>query len=219
MNSLTRTRPGHAPARTRAAAHPPRSNVTRVLHLVLLVAVIHQLVGSEFMAFPFPGDPPSWWFSLHEYIGIASVAILGAFWLWTLVRRGETRIARLIPWLSPMRTADVLADAAHHIESLLHRKLPDDDDGALASAIHGLGLLAVTFMAITGTVFYYTHGTPLAHDAMWLHRTAANLIWVYLAAHASLAILHHLLGSNILSRMFWTKTRRRPYRPAPRKYW
>ena len=73
--------------------------------------------------------------------------------------------------------------------------------------MHGLGLLAVTAMAATGTVWFFTHGTPAAHLAMDVHKVVANLVWAYLFAHAGLATVHWLLGSDIFSRMFWPSRR------------
>jgi cytochrome b561 len=158
---------------------------------------------------PFPGDPPSWMLSLHEYAGLANLAVVAAFWIWTLVRRGETRLGRLLPWFSVLRLRAVLADLAAQLRRLARGHAPDDEDGALASAIHGLGLLAVTAMAVTGSVYLFTEGTHFARTALSLHKLIANLVWVYLFAHAGLAVLHHLLGSDILSRIFWFSPRRR----------
>ncbi|MEO8713623.1 MAG: cytochrome b/b6 domain-containing protein [Acetobacteraceae bacterium] len=204
MNSITprsNSRCAAAPAVVRVA----RSLSTRMIHLLLLLSVLHQLIGSEFMQRPFPGEPPAWPYSLHEYIGLSSLGTVGAFWVWTIVRHGETRLARLIPWFSIARLQDVAADLAMQFRRLSRGNLPDDEDGAFASAIHGLGLLAVTAMAMTGSVFFVTHGTSLAHTALSLHKLIANLVWVYLFAHAGVAVLHYLLGSDILSRMFWTR--------------
>lgn len=187
------------------AGHLRRSQMTRVIHLVLLLAVIHQLLGSEVMQRPFPGDPPGWALLLHEYVGLGSLAVVGLFWLWTLLRRRETRLSRLVPWLSIARTRDVFADLAWQLNRLAHLRPPADDDGALASAVHGLGLLAVTAMAVTGTVTWFDHGALAAHYALDLHKLIANLVWAYLIGHAGLAVLHHLFGSDIFSRMFWTR--------------
>ena len=184
-----------------------RSAPTRVIHLLLLVTVLHQLIGSEFMQLPFPGDPPSWAFSLHEDVGLVSLAVVAAFWGWTLVRRGETRIGRLLPWFSIARLRDVAADLRSQLRRLAQGRAPDDEDGALASATHGLGLLAVSAMAVTGGVYFFMAGTPSGHTVLSLHKTIANLVWIYLFAHAGVAVLHHMLGSDIFARMFWFRRR------------
>jgi hypothetical protein len=59
-------------------------------------------------------------------------------------------------------------------------------------------------MAATGTVYFFA--TPsIAHNALALHRLFANLMWAYILGHAGIAVLHHLLGIDILRRMFWIR--------------
>lgn len=181
-----------------------RSNLTRLLHVVLLVSVIHQLLNSEFMHRPDPGDAPSVLYIMHEYIGLGSFGVVMAFWIWTLVRRGETRLETLFPWLFPSRMREIfseITDTRTWRGAIAFERV----GGILAGAVHGLGLLVVTFMAITGTVYYFEIATPWAHQALALHRLMANLMWAYLIGHAGVAVLHHLLGSDILRRMFWIR--------------
>jgi cytochrome b561 len=151
-----------------------------------------------------PGDAPSTLYMLHEYVGMASLAVVCTFWLWTLVRHGETSLANLVPWLSPRRIAAIFDDVIDLINAIRRRDFSGESSGALASAVHGLGLLIVTAMAATGIVLFFSGGS-VAHDAMALHRLIANLMWAYLIGHAGLATLHHLLGSDILRRMFWIR--------------
>jgi len=189
----------------RAATHGvSRSQATRVLHLVLLLAVLHQVISSKIIHRPLPGDAPSTLFMLHEYIGLASLGIVSAFWLWALVRHGETSFANLFPWLSPRRILAVIDDGVGHLHAVLRRDASYEGSGALASAVHGLGLLVVTAMAATGTVLFFSGGL-VWHYAMSLHRVIANLMWAYLIGHAGIATLHHLLGSDMLRRMFWIR--------------
>lgn len=189
----------------RATTHGvSRSQTTRVMHLVLLLAVLHQLVSSKVIDRPLPGEAPSTLFLLHEYVGLASLVIVCAFWLWALVRHGETSFAKLFPWLSPRSIAAIFEDCVDHIHALLRRQVSHEGSGALASAAHGLGLLIVTAMAATGTVVFFSGGMVF-HYAMSLHRVIANLMWAYLIGHGGIAALHHLMGSDILRRMFWIR--------------
>ena len=181
-----------------------RSQTTRALHLLLLLAVVHQLITSKVIDRPLPGDTPSTLFLLHEYIGMASLGLVCGFWLWTLVRHGETNPARLFPWLFPRRIAAIVNDVADHIHAIVRQDFAFEGSGALASAVHGLGLLIVTAMATTGTVLFFSGGSVF-HYAMSLHRVIANLMWAYIIGHSGIAALHHLLGSDILRRMFWIR--------------
>jgi hypothetical protein len=184
------------------AAHPSRSSATRLVHFILLLVIVHQLVGSSFIRLPFPGDPPSWLFAMHEYVGLGALWVVGVFWVWVLVRHGETRLDRLVPWFSPARIRDVLGDLRDQLMQLARFQIPDEGNGALASAVHGLGLLTATGLAVSGAMYFFTHGTPIGHAWLTLHRGVANLMWAYLIGHASLAVLHHMAGSDIFSRMF-----------------
>jgi hypothetical protein len=129
--------------------------------------------------------------------------------VWVLVRHGETRLGRLFPWFSAARMRDVAADL---IEQVLHRLLGvgrmEDRGDALASAVHGLGLLTVTGMCLTGATYFFARGTILGRDALMLHRLVANLMWAYLIGHGGMAVLHQFLGDDILARMFWFRRRR-----------
>jgi cytochrome b561 len=182
-----------------------RSHATRALHLLLLVTVVHQLISSKVIHRPLPGDAPSLLYRLHEYIGIASLGVVLAFWLWTLLRHGETKLGALVPWLSRRRIVAIIDDIVAQGRAMRQGDFSGESSGALASAVHGLGLLTVTAMAATGTVYFVMHGTGTAREALSLHRTVANLMWAYLIGHAGMATLHHLLGSDILRRMFWIR--------------
>jgi cytochrome b561 len=188
--------------RTLATESLPPSHLTRILHLLLLLAVLNQLITSQLIQRPLPGDAPSALFSLHEYVGLATFVIVFAFWLWTLLRRGETRFVRLFPWFSPRHMKALVVDTLGQLHRLSHGDPSDHDGGAMASAVHGLGLAVMTGMAVTGTLYFFMSG-PLAHTALSLHSLMANLVWAYLISHSAMAALHHLLGSDILVRMFW----------------
>lgn len=188
--------------RSRADHGVARSRRTRILHLLLLLSVIGQLASSEFMERPFPGEPPSLLFGLHEYVGLASLSFVLVFWLWVVVRHGETRFGRLLPWFRPAGIRAVMGDALAQFRAILCADPFAPTDGSFASAVHGLGLLTLTAMAATGTVYFMASGSVLAHDALSLHRVIANLKWIYLFGHAGIAVLHHLLGDDILRRMF-----------------
>ncbi len=180
-----------------------RSVATRLLHLVLLLAVIHQLVSSQFIHRPRPGQEPSTLWLTHQYIGVLALLTVAGFWAWTVLRRRETPLAALVPWFSGPRLRALVADTRDYAQGVLRGKLLDERDSPLAEAVHGLGLLVVSVMTLTGTVWLLgTAGSPVAHNALAVHKLFGNLMWAYLVAHAGLAVLHYLTGSDIFSRMF-----------------
>lgn len=178
-----------------------RTLPTKLLHAVLLLSVLWQLLGSNFIERPRANRPANAWYAWHEVGGLVSLAVVLLFWLWVLVRRRETAFAALYPWFSRARLTAVVEDLRRHAVELRQLRLPGGEvDTPLASAVHGLGLLAALAMGATGA-WMYTLPLPagLALDA---HKLVANLMWAYVVGHAGLAVLHQCLGHRVLQRMF-----------------
>lgn len=195
-----------------------RSLFTRVLHLAVAAAIVEQLVTSMIMRMPRPNRlPPTGIeaaaYSLHATAGVVALGVLMAFWIWTLVRRGERRPSVLFPWFSRARIRDVVDDTQVYLQAALKLRLPEPDDrSAFAGAVHGLGLALGLLMAATGTYIYYTWvpGHPFAGltgTVLHIHKLFANLMWAYLIGHASMAVLHQWLKHPVLSDMFSFGTR------------
>jgi len=187
-----------------------RSHLTRVLHLAVLLTVVEQLLTSQFMERPLPGEAPDWPFALHEQVGLLGLGVLTLFWLWTLIRdERETPLQRLFPWFSNEAFGAVLADVEAIVRAVIQRRAPPLRLDALSSAVHGLGLLLATFLAMSGALWFALFtGTPCGHIVLSLHKLAGNLMWAYLIAHASAALLHQARGDRIFARMFWAHRRR-----------
>lgn len=178
-----------------------RSVATRLLHGTLLLAVLWQLVGSNFIERPRAATPANMLYEVHEVVGLATLALVLAFWLWSLLRRRETPFAALFPWFSASRVAAVGRDLRQHWAELKKFRLPGGDAGTpLASAVHGLGLLTALAMAATGTWLF---ALPMPGGlALEFHKLLSNLMWAYVLGHAGLAVLHQFTGDRVLQRMF-----------------
>ena len=187
-----------------------RSHMTRVLHLAVLLTVVDQLLTSLAMERPLPGEDAEWPFALHVQVGLIGLGVLMLFWLWVLVRdERETPLQQLFPWFSAERLADVAADIRAILSALAKRKAPPLYLDSLSSAVHGLGLLLVTFLAMSGALWFALFtGTPFGRIVLMAHKLAGNLMWAYLIAHASAALLHQARGDRIFARMFWVGRRR-----------
>lgn len=188
-----------------ASITPRHAIATRLLHAGLAVAIIVQLGSSQFMN---PDDGGDNIFGVHAYVGLTAFALVLAFWLQTAVRQRGTPWSMLIPWFSGARLAAVWADIKAHVTALRHLRLPKHDTHSpFASAIHGLGLLLITGMAASGTLYYFvTTGDPdgggLVKVAMTVHTTLANLVWAYLIGHALMALIAHYGGTLSLGQMW-----------------
>ena len=73
--------------------------------------------------------------------------------------------------------------------------------------MHGLGLLLMSVMAVTGTVWFvndlwiHASNTFTRLDIV-SHHLLANLVWAYLIGHAPLALVHHFSGQASLKTMW-----------------
>jgi cytochrome b561 len=187
------------------------SLLTRVLHMLVAAAIVLQLANSQLMRVPRPGRSLSGIeasaFTLHEYVGLAAMAIVVLFWLWMLMRRQGTSLGVLFPWFSRQRLAGLQEDVKLHIRCAMQLALPDPEHSvALSSAIQGVGLVLALIMATTGTIGYFawtegTEMTGLAGVVFEVHGTLANVMWGYLIVHVGAALLHELFGHRILHQM------------------
>jgi cytochrome b561 len=178
-----------------------RTFATRALHAALLLSVLWQLIGSNFVERPRAARPANTMYELHEIVGLVTLGLVLTFWLWSLLRRRETPLAALFPWFSGDRLKAVRVDLARHWDELRRLRVPGGEaETPLATAVHGLGLLAALAMGATGA-WMSTQDLP-GGLVLELHRIVANLMWAYVVGHAGLAVLHQLNGHRVLQRMF-----------------
>ena len=178
-----------------------RTAFTRLLHAALLLAALWQLIGSNFIEPARVGQPANLMFELHEIVGLTTLGLVVAFWLWSMVRRCETPFAALFPWLSASRLKAVGADLSRHWGEVKRFRLPGGEaETPLASAVHGLGLLTALAMGASGA-WLFTQAVPEG-PVLEVHKLIANLMWAYVVGHAGLAVLHQVSGHRVLQRMF-----------------
>lgn len=182
--------------------------LTRLAHMGLALAIISQLMTSLVFVAPSPGKSGNIWYEFHEYGGLTAFGFVLLFWLVLTARRVGTAPRLLFPWFDPVRLSAVWADTKTHLASLKRFRLPPfHEHGPLASAVHGLGLLLVTTMAATGTLYYFINtGNPdaggLVGVVMFIHKTLGSLVWAYLIGHGSLAVIHHYTENLRITEMW-----------------
>lgn len=193
-----------------AMRHASRHNLpTRLVHAGLAVAVVTQLVVSLVMEPAEDGHAGNLWYEIHEYGGLAAFALIVLFWIVLTARKRGTPSGLLFPWFSGARLSALWSDIKRHGAALRRFRLPPHDDASpLASAVHGLGILLITAMAGSGTLYYFVGaGNPdaggLVGLAMFVHKALANLAWAYLIGHVSLAVLQHL-STDFNLREMWS---------------
>lgn len=191
---------------TSASRH---SSLTRLAHGALALAVIAQLASSQFMIPEEPGKVANGAFEVHEYGGLAAFAFMLLFWVALTTRQYGTAPGTLFPWFSGERLSALWADTKSHVASLVRLKVPPYEPASpFAGAIHGLGLVIITLMAASGTLYYFVNagdpdGGGLVALAMTVHRTFGNLAWAYLILHAATAVVYHF-ASDMSLRDMWS---------------
>jgi len=80
----------------------------------------------------------------------------------------------------------------------------------LAGTVHGLGLLLVLALGISGAIMLYgmeESGKMLGfvHDMKELHEILGTILWVYIVGHVGMVIIHQLFGHPMFQRIFSLK--------------
>ncbi len=183
---------------------------TRWLHAGIALGVTAQLGLSLLMEAPDDKDEvlasglPLQLFEAHEYIGMFLLALLVLHWLWSLSGHVEDGFGHLFPWFTKERMGKVMIEIK---EALKFRVSDPGISNALVGAVHGLGLLAATGMAVTGVVIFFNlseagHMTKLGEAFHGIHGTIAPLMWAYLIGHVALAVIHKRMGHANVQEMF-----------------
>lgn len=178
---------------------------TRFLHIGLVLTVSAQLFISLVMSAPdHKGTAFSKMaFEAHEIVGLTALAIVLLHWLWSIFSHADGGLSHLFPMNKNDRDRLV-----KEVKDLKKGQLPETGKkGGLVGFIHGLGLLAVTGIAITGGflfILFPETGEPgaLAEAFAELHEGIAALVWTYWVAHGGMALIHQVQGHKILNNMF-----------------
>lgn len=180
------------------------SRPLRLLHLLLAVGVTAQLFIGSFMHSPHSGRPDTLGFHTHEVLGFTILALIILHWFWTFTHPNEG-LRHLFPWT---RTGmhNVIKELWQGIRYLRLPPGGPGKDGGLAGFIHGLGLLTITAMVITGATFYFSRMAGADHSTLEIiediHDTFAVIAWIYWGGHLGVTVLHSLLRQPILKRIF-----------------
>lgn len=182
---------------------------TRLLHCVIAVLITVQLYTIYALDNRFFTKPiRSFLFSVHTYSGIVVFCALFLFWIVIMTRQQGTSVKELFPWVSVSALKNVFHDCGYYITSLRHFKIPEHRTPApLASAIHGIGIIIMSVMAISGVHRYLVYQlsitkTPLIKAITSLHGVFGDYAWIYLSIHASIALLNHIAKKQNLSAMW-----------------
>ena len=180
------------------------SRPLRAIHLLLAIAVTAQLFIGSFMRSPHAGRPDTFGFETHEFLGFAILALILLHWIWSATHPNEG-LRHLFPWTR----AGLLNAAREFWQAVRYRQLPaggPGKDADLAGFVHGLGLLAITAVALTGGTFYLVRMAGAGRGALEIledvHDTFAVIAWIYWGGHLAVTVLHSLFGHPTFKGMF-----------------
>ena len=186
--------------------------LTRWLHAGIALAVVTQLVSSQLMEVPQPGrllnGTESRFFAIHQWSGMCVLSLLVFHWLWHLAGHVPFGWGHFYPWFSRVRLRKVLS-AVKTLPPWIRGQLPagGEETASLAGAVHGLGLLAATVMALTGATIFFGMAADgsmsgFVEVVKEIHGFMANFIWAYFVGHVGMAVLHHWRDEPLITKMF-----------------
>jgi hypothetical protein len=183
------------------------------LHGAIALGVVLQLLLSLVMA-----EPPAphadrfgrIMFIAHETVGLLLLLPVSWHWLWLFSARNAGGRAHLFPFGAGLQ--GVCADWRRLLQGELP---PAGRTGGLAGLVHGLGLLNVTAMLMSGAALFavsvFGPGTGSAWFKMLanLHGLLGSFMWVYLVGHVCALLLHERRGEGLTRDMFrlWPSSR------------
>jgi hypothetical protein len=183
------------------------------LHGAIALGVVLQLLLSLLMAEP-PASPADRFgrtmFIAHETVGLLLLLPVSWHWLWLFSARNAGRRAQLFPFGAGLQV--VRSDWRR----LLRGELPPAGrSGGLAGMVHGLGLLNVTAMLVSGAALFAVSAFGAGTGSPWfkvlanLHGLLGSFMWVYLVAHVLALLLHEWRGERLTRDMFrlWPSSR------------
>jgi cytochrome b561 len=183
---------------------------TRILHALIALGIVVQLLLSLWMGAPVPHRHRTplelQLFAYHRYVGMSVLVLLAIHWLWLASGSARRGLGYLFPWA----TAHGRRELINSVKGFsLAAWAENDSPNAFVGLVHGLGFLVATFMVVTGAILFFgmspTGATsPSVHTVKEIHSLTfgALLMWMYLAGHAGMAIVHQLMGHKTISRMF-----------------
>ena len=138
-------------------------------------------------------------FHAHMWVGMFATIIVIAFW--TQVFYNKSIRSHLFPY-----SGEYLENICRDIKGLADRRLPPSGmRGGLPGMIHGLGLLAVTGMALLGFIMFflipnYGVAAPISFYQIpkKLHDFLSSFVWLYWWGHIGMAMLHAAKSPAIL---------------------
>jgi len=158
-----------------------------------------------------------WLMSAHRTGGILLALIVLANLLWAIMPRGNPPKRQLAVLFSALHWSEAWAIATQLPSMLARKKSLPEPGNSLSLVFEMFGLLTMAAMALTGAIIWSLWsgpGSKVSEQAeLWMgtHAGIAVLLFLYLAGHVSMALMHARAGDPVFARILpLEKVRRRP---------
>jgi len=185
----------------------------RSLHLYMMLTVLVQLISSQLMKVPRPGETvqsiKSIFLGLHEWDGFIVLAIVAFYLMYMSNDRDDWK--RLFPWMSATGCKGLWQEIRFDIPGWLKGRLKKPAEAHyIADMVHGLGILLIIGLGSTGIMIFMRLETSgeMNEDLRLLrglHAYLGALLWIYMLGHVGMTLIHQLKGHDILRDMFSLK--------------
>jgi len=186
------------------------NKTTRVLHYCLIVTVSYQLLSAEFMRVLEPGKMEGFdtlLFTLHMMVfGWAAFLVASVYII--ILHGDKDGWGRLVPWFSASYRSAFFQEVRNDLVSTLRGRFPlPEEQSALSGAVHGAGILLILAQGFTGAYVMLgvrSDGTMRSDTLLFLdlHSFFSVLVWVFLAGHVALFLLHLSAGHRTIMDVF-----------------
>ncbi len=143
----------------------------------------------------------------HRTGGLLVVFIVLANLLWAVVARGNPRKRQIAVLFSALHWREAWVVAKQLALIPVGKGSFPEPGNALSLIVEMFGLLTMTAMAISGSIVWNMWGGPgstvsgQAEAWMGIHAGIAILLFMYLAGHISMALLHMRAGDRVFARI------------------
>jgi len=182
----------------------------RILHFGIVASILLQLFGEKLVGFPQPGHArdviETLFIGIHEGIGSISL-ILVCVYLIVVLDESAGR-ERLFPWMNAAGRHNLWMEMRRDIPGWLHGELLfPGESHFISGAIHGTGITLALLLGFTGSMLFLgigphgemSSGTKIIWEC---HSIMATMMWIFVAGHAGMALVHESKGHGILRGMF-----------------
>jgi len=145
--------------------------------------------------------------SAHRSAGVVVALIVLANLVWALMLRGEPRKRQMSVLLSAVHWREAIAILKHLPGMMMGKRTLPDPGNSLSLIVEMFGMLTMTAMAVSGSIIWSMWAGPgnkVSESAelwMGMHGSIAILLFLYLAGHISMAVLHWRSGDSVFARI------------------